>query len=327
MKKMLAILVALMLLMTAAASAESVFSFADPVLTLNMGEAQTIDLTGLELVIASEEMNGGIAIQIDIKGGGNKLMGIAANIVGEKVVFAFDGGSNVYAVQAPMAPMAAVSSLSSFDMSALNIDFEALMGSVMGSIEMDGDTIKVPYTAVNDVLEAIAPMLESVEIPGLDASQIPEVIAQLKQSNSGVNLELTLTQGEDNVSVSAKAIPVQDGTAAAEAALVVSFNQDESGLALNIEVPGQGAFYFNASPIDGDKVKVSIGGNAQGAGFDLSGIASAGEADVEFAAIDAGNAISIETMTDEQNEAFMGELMSVSAGLIGYVYTALGAAA
>lgn len=324
MKKTIAILIALMLLVTAAASAESVFSFADPVLTLNMGETQTFDLTGLELVIASEEMNGGIAVQIDINGDGNKLLGIAMNIVGDTAVFAIDGVSNVYSVQVPMG---AVSSVASLDLSSLDIDFEALVGSVLSSIEMDGDTIKVPYTAVNDVLEAIAPVLGSIEIPGLDASQVADLIAQLKQSNSGVNLEMTLTQGEDTVSVSAKAIPVQDGTAATEAALIFSFNMDESGLSLNIEVPGQGAFYFNASPIDDEKVKVNLGGNAQGAGFELSGIASSGEADVEFAALDAGNAINIESMTEEQNEAFMGELMGAAAGLIGYVYTALGAAA
>ena len=62
-------------------------------------------------------------------------------------------------------------------------------------------------------------------------------------------------------------------------------------------------------------------------GFDLTGIASSGEADVEFAALDAGSAIDINTMTDEQREALSGELMSAAAGLIGYVYTALGAAA
>lgn len=323
MKKVLAILVALMMLTAVAASAENVFSFADPVLTLNMGETQTIDLTGLELVVASEEMNGGIAAQVDINGGGNKLMGISANVVGEKVVFAIDGVSNIYSVEAPMG---AVNSFASLDLSALNIDVESLLASVMGSIEMDGNTMKIPYTAVNDILEAVAPALEGVEIPGFDASGIADSVAQLKESDSGVNLEVTYNQTETSMTFNAVAIPVQNGTAG-DPALNLGLNQDESGVALNIEVPGQGAFYFNMQPIDEEKIKVVLGGEAQGMGFDLTGIASSGEADVEFAALDAGSAIDINTMTDEQREALSGELMSAAAGLIGYVYTALGAAA
>lgn len=323
MKKVLAILIAVMLLLTAAASAESVFSFADPVLTLNTGETQTIDLTGLEVVIASEEMNGGMAIQVDVNGDGNKLLGISANVVGEKVVFAIDGVSNVYSAEIPVG---AVSGVASLDLSALNIDVEALMTTVMSSIEMDGNTIKIPYTAVNEILEALAPALEGMEIPGVDMSQLADTVAQLKQSNSGISLEVTYAEAEGGMSFSAAAIPVQDGTAG-DVALNISFEMGDSGMNARIEAPGQGAFYFNMQPVDDVKVKVNLGGEAQGMGFDLSGIASSTEADVEFAALDAGNAIDVQSMTEEQTEAFSSELMGAAMGLIGYVYGALGAAA
>ena len=57
-KKLFAILLAVMLLMTAAASAEtaSTFTFLDPVLVIDTGAgAQTFDLTGLQVKIAATE--------------------------------------------------------------------------------------------------------------------------------------------------------------------------------------------------------------------------------------------------------------------------------
>lgn len=322
MKKILCILIAALMLIASTACAETVFSFANPVLTLNMGQTQAIDLTGLELVFGAGEVDGIPAIQIDINGDGSKLAGINVNIVGDKVVFGIEGVSTTFYTNLPEA----ATNVTNLDLSGLNIDAEQLANILMSSIEVDGDTIKIPYTAVNDVLEAIAPSLEGVEIPGLDISQMKDAIAQLKQTNSGVNLEVTYTEDGGATFFAANVIPVQNGQAG-ETVLNVSFKMDASIVDFRLDAPGQVSLYFIASPVDENSKSVSLGGESNGTGFDLTGVASTREADMTFVALDAEGAVDIQSLTEEQTEAMSGELMNALGGLIGYIYGALGAAA
>lgn len=82
MKKLFAILLAVMLLMTAAASAEtpSTFTFLDPVLVIDTGAgAQTFDLTGLQVKIAATESDP-VKIRLSILGDGESLADITAQV-------------------------------------------------------------------------------------------------------------------------------------------------------------------------------------------------------------------------------------------------------
>lgn len=324
MKRILAVLMALMMLMTAAASAETVVSLADPVLTLNTGEAQTYDLTGIELAIAGSEIDGVPAAQIDINGNGSKLLGISVNVVEDKVLLSVDGVSSIYYAQLPEQVSEVTGGgldLSGLDLSAVDLDLEALLGA----IEMDGDTIRVPYTAVNDVLEAITPALSGLNIMGVDLSALSEAVAQLKESDSGITLEGTYVEGENGFSFSAAVIPVQGGEAG-ESVCNVSYNTDETGVSGSLDIPDQVSLYFSAQPTD-EKVRVSIGGEGMGMGMELSAVVSVSEADVTFTKLEADGAIDIQSLTDEQNEALIGELATAGGGLIAFVLGAMSAAA
>ena len=188
-----------------------------------------------------------------------------------------------------------------------------------------GKTV-ITLTALNDLLEGIAPAIESIDIPGADLSQFSDIVAQLKQSNSGVNLEGSYEQTDSGMSASAAVIPVMNGEAG-EAALNLDFNMDDSGLMVQIDVPGQFSGYFGAEPVDESKVKVSLGGEAQGMGLDLTGFAAYGETDAELVLLDEAGAIDVATALDGSDQTLMMELMGAVAGAYGYFTGALGAAA
>ena len=323
MKKLIAILTALLMLAMCAASAETVV-IADPVVKVDTGSPMTLDLTGLELAVTAGEAGGVPAVQIDINGNGSKLMGAAVNVIGNKAVFAFDGGSNVYSVEIPAEALQTVNNL---DLSKLNIDTDALMNTIMNGVELTDNSIKVPYTTINDVLEMLAPALSDVEIPGLDVNELISAVAQLKESNSGISLEGTYEQDGSDVSANVSAIPVQNGVAG-EAAINVSVEMGDDGMGFSIEVPGQAELYFALSPADDNTVGIALGGNADGQSFDLTAVIKMVESDVTLTAIaGAENAIDVQTMTSEQSEALTNEFSKAASGLMGYLFSALGAAA
>lgn len=323
MKKLLAILVALLMLAAAVASAEESFTFADPVLTLNMGETQTVDLTGFEIEIAGGQTGDVVAVQINLKGNGDTLMTINGNVVDSRFVFAIEGMSRTFYVDIPEQ----AANVQNFDLSGLDIDVEALMTNVLGSIEMDGDTMKIPYTAINDILEAFAPALDGMEIPGMEDTKFSDIVAQLKESDSGVSLKGSFTQAdESSMSVAAEIIPVQGGVEG-DSVLNLGFDMDDSGMMVQIEVPGQFSGYFSAAPIDDAKTQVSIGGEADGMGGDLTGVVYVGQSDVELVLLDASGAVDFQELAENGDEALMTELQGAASGLIQYFFGALAAAA
>ncbi len=322
MKKLLAILVALLMIAAAAASAEGTFTFADPVITLNMGEAQTIDLTGFEIEVVGGKAGDVVAAQINLSGDGEKLAAFNLNIIGSKILIGIEGVSKTFYVELPEQ----VTGMASMDLSGLNIDFEALTTTVLSSIEMDGNTIRIPYTAVNEVLEAIAPAIESVEIPGADLSQFSGIVAQLKESNSGITLEGSFEQAGDKMSVSAAVIPVMNGQAG-ESVANLGFDADDAGLMVKLDVPGKFSGYFGAQPVDESKYRISVGGEAEGMGADLTGVASYSETDAELVLLDEASAIDVATLAESDDQALMIELMGGIGGLYQYFAGALGAAA
>lgn len=321
MKKIVALMVALMMLIASAACAESII-IADPVITLNMGGEQVIDLTGLQLSIATGEANGNPALQIDVSGNGSKLMGISANVTGEALVFAVDGVSGTYCVPLE-AIMSQMNVSTNMDLSSLDIDVNALMTAIQNGVEFDGTNFRVPYTTVNEVLEIVAPAMASIEIPGVDMAEFTDGVAQLKESNSGITLEGSFAQDGDNMSAALNLIPVQNGEAGA-AAMTMNADMGDNGISVVVDIPGQANLYLKAAPTESGTVAVSVGGNASGMSFDFSCIVGASDADVAFQALDAANAQNVLELTEAQQQQLLGELQGAVGGLIGYVMGALG---
>ena len=317
MKKLLAIVVALMMLVAVTASAETVIKIADPVMVVNLEEAQTIDLTGLVISIAGGLVDEIPAARVEILNGDQLLLGFDANIA-DKVLLTIDGVSGVYSVAIPEQ----AASVASLDLSGLDIDLDALMSSVMDAVEIDGNTIRIPYTAVNEILEAIAPAVEKLEVPGADLSGFADAIADMKANNSGITLEGTYEETDDGFSLAASLIPVQNGEAADEAAKL-SVNMDGDSITAKVEVPGQATFAFTMVPTDDDMLLVTINVEAEGQNVELKFKLSSTEADVTLKALDGSNAIDLQNMTDEQQQQFMGELYQAAGGLLGFAMSVL----
>ena len=320
MKKIVAILLALCLMTLCAASAETVLSIADPVISVDLGETQTIDLTGLTLNIAVGEVDGALALRVDFLNNGSKLYGLDANVVDEKVVIAFDGVSQTYSASMPELP-----SVSDFDVSSLNIDTDALVETIMTQAEFDGDSIRVPYTAVNEVLEALVPALEGVEIPGVDLSEMSDMVSQLKASDSGVNLEIGYAQTEAGFSGSVVATLVENGEAG-EVVLTAQAALEDNAADVTLDVPQVGTLYCTTHT-SGDEIALVLGVTSSEMSGNFSGVVSMRSENVTFAQLDAANAIDVESLTSEQTESLGMELMGAASGLIGFVFGALDAAA
>ncbi len=316
MKKILALLIALMMLALPMASAETVFTFADPVLKLNMGEEQTIDLTGLELVLAAGELdNDSIGLKLSINGE-EPLFCLKAMVIDNQLILTADGLSNTYFVVLPER----VQNIQNFELPE-NIDLEAVIDTVVNGIEMDGDTIRVPYNVINDALSQLVPALKDVEIPGVDMNDFADNVNKLIESNSGITLEGTYNETDGGMDVAAKAFLVQNGEASADPAFNLTLSLGEN-ISLTIDVADVGSFSFS---VVGDQV--TIAASAEGQSFSLTGKVGTREEDVAVENLDAVNALDLQNLTDEEQEQLGSELMNAADGLITYFSSAMGDAA
>ena len=320
MKKILALLIALMMLALPMASAETVFTFADPVLKLNMGEEQTIDLTGLELVLAAGELdNDSIGLKLSINGE-EPLFCLKAMVIDNQLILTADGLSNTYFVVLPER----VQNIQNFELPE-NIDLEAVIDTVVNGIEMDGDTIRVPYNVINDALSQLEPALKDVEIPGVDmndfADNVNKLIESNSESNSGITLEGTYNETDGGMDVAAKAFLVQNGEASADPAFNLTLSLGEN-ISLTIDVADVGSFSFS---VVGDQVTIAASANGQS--FSLTGKVGTREEDVAVENLDAVNALDLQNLTDEEQEQLGSELMNAAGGLITYFSGAMGDAA
>ena len=318
MKKLFALLLALMMLALPFASAEQAFTFSDPVIVVNMGEEMTIDLTGLQLLIAAGQVGEIPAVQIDINGDGQKLYGISMNITQTEALVALDGVSQVLKVAIPEA----ATSAANLDLSGLDIDMDALMETLMNGIQVEDDTITVPYTTVNELLAQVLLAFEGMEIPGVDTTQLTEAAEELLASNSGVTLVGSYTQDEDgSMAVAGEAYLVQDGEVQEESLCSLGLAIVGEAVTISLDVKDMGSFGL---VIDGEQITISA--DVMGTSFSLTGKVGSTEADVEFVELDGTDAIDANAMTEEQSEQLSNELMAGASDLINYVYSALGAA-
>lgn len=326
MKKMVAILVALMLLALPFASAESVFYFADPTLKMNAGgENMSFDLTGMELCVAANQVGENVVAKLFVTGGGETLFAIDLNVAGYTVLLTATGLSSVLSFTVPEEALQSVMSASSG--AGIQIPdevMEKVTNIITQSIQMDeqNGTIRIPYTAVNDVLTEILPYVDLSSIPNANADEIIAKIEELKQANSGVDLVGSFSSEDNgNFALEFSAYPVQDGTAAETAVINVSTASADGNFTLLVDVGGQGS--LNISLIDG---LLTVALNAPGTQFELTGKPGSRDADVELVQLDGSNAIDITQLSEEDTTKLGQELMMGASGLINYLYSALGAA-
>lgn len=354
MKKLLAVLLAVLLLGSATAFADTatVFTLSDPTVAVNMGgEEMNIDLAGLELAVAPI-MEGEVpGAALNIYGKGELLLAAAARVLGDRVLLDMEGLSNSYYAAIPdVASMAGSMDLSGIDVDALT---EIVMGSIEMETEGDTTTFKVPYTAVNQILEAVLPVLKEVDIEGvdLDLSEVEEMLAQFKETNSGINVEGTVKETDTGASVAVQTHLVQNGEAAELplSACTVDLDQSEAGLtfaaslfvadedsgsllnmvtvnaeigaAVNVNVALMEGMANISFVYDFATGLVTINVNAEGVDATLTCTVSVGEGEITVVpAGDPSTAINLEELTEEQVEQASTELTQATAYLVGFLY-------
>ena len=192
MKKLLAILLALLMLgsVTAFAEENECFSMREIHFVLDGEEPVDLDLAGLELrfgTFGTEDKEDGLAL--NILGGGELLFRAQAEEAeNDAVLLSADGLSHSYLLPLSMFEDIDVEEDEEVE---IELDWEPLLEAVLSKLEVTpqgaGIHFVLPYEASQELLDELAAQLstdEVVHIEGLD-----ELIAQLRESQSGIALE------------------------------------------------------------------------------------------------------------------------------------------
>ena len=247
MKKLIAVILAVLLLGSAVAFAESApaLDMKDPVLEITKeGETALIDLNGLTLRVGALEVEDESYVVLNILGNDELLFRAAACGRDGRVLIAADSLSHSLSVPLVAASESAPAAAEEAGEEQSSLA-DALLAKLMESAEVgfDGDaiTFHVPYTATNDLLREMLPMLKSVP----NAEELLAQLDELEAQGNGFELNGTLSMTE-GLHIVLGVTPVSEGTAADSAAfqLRLDANKSDDGLdfvaALSVPAAGEG---------------------------------------------------------------------------------------
>lgn len=214
MKKIFALILALLLLGSTFACAESTnaLTISDPILDMTTdGQNVTLNFEGLTLRFAAVSVDEKPVVVADVLGNGDVLFSAAAQIDGRHVLLTATGLSHSYGVDLPGEGEASLSVDFQLDSSVI----ESLMAQA--EIGMDGTniTFHLPYTAVNGLLKEILPQLE--QIP--NSEELLGQLEELEKNDSGVNIDGFVSMSFDRGQLSIT--PVENGQAAEQPAAIL----------------------------------------------------------------------------------------------------------
>ena len=219
MKKLIAVILAVLLLGSAAAFAEAApaLELKDPVLDFTAsGETVRLDLSGLTLrvgVLGEEEEDA--CLVLNLLGADKPLLTAALRMDGERVLLAADGFSHSYAL--PVAGTSAALSPAGADGEGPDLDalVSALTEKVLSQAEigMEGDaiTFRLPYTAVSELLRELVPLMGSAP----NAEGLQEALDEMEASGESVELSGSVS-GNGGVHAELNVTPVSGGTLLSE---------------------------------------------------------------------------------------------------------------
>lgn len=190
MKKLLAILLALLMLgsVTAFAEGNECFSLRDIHLVLDGEEAIDLDLAGLELRFGALGEDG---LVLNIFGGEELLFRAQAEeLEDDTLLLSADGLSHSYLL--PLSMLGDIDAEEDEDEAVeIELDWEPLLEAVLSKLEVTpqgaGIHFVLPYEASQELLDELASQLSTVEVVQIDG--LDELVAQLHESQSGIALE------------------------------------------------------------------------------------------------------------------------------------------
>lgn len=240
MKKLIAVILAVLLLGSAVAYAEAapVLDLKDPVLEVAFdGETGRIDLAGLTLRFGVLGEGDEACLILNILGGDELLLRAAARMDGGRVLLAADGLSHTYATALPAAEF--MGSSGKEEESPVAGLMETLMSQAEIGTEGEATTFRLPYTAVNDLLRELLPMLDKVP----NAEELIAEFGEMEAQGQGFELNGSVTMS-GGFHLKLDVTPVGNGEAAPEPArrLLVDLEQLEDGadFFLTLLAPSEG---------------------------------------------------------------------------------------
>lgn len=234
MKKLIAVILAVLLLGSAAAFAEAApaLELKDPVLDFTAsGEAVRLDLSGLTLrvgVLGEEEEDA--CLVLNLLGADKPLLTAALRMDGERVLLAADGLSHSYAL--PVAGTSAALSPAGADGEGPDLDalVSALTEKVLSKVEigMEGDviTFRLPYTAFNELLRELFLLIGDA----LNVENLQEALDEIEASGESGEFSGSVSLS-DGIHVVLDITPVENGELISEdmSRLLFDLDRSESG--------------------------------------------------------------------------------------------------
>lgn len=179
------------------------------------GQNISLNFENLELVLAFIEDDN--TFIVNIFDADRLLLSGTGKLEGNRLYFTVGGLSHTYCAEIDLEDSSAVPAISGFSLSEEQI--QAIVEPLMAQLEISqhGTTtsFRLPHTATTQLLEQLLPLFE--QIPTLDSDTLGELegaIAQMKDTDSGIELNGVFTISDSTFSGVANVLVVNDGVAA-----------------------------------------------------------------------------------------------------------------
>lgn len=262
MKKVFAIVLALMLLTASVALAETatVLTLTDPLLTVTQnGETESIDMTGLEVALAAGNAGGEVpTVELNVANGSEVLLSGAMQVQPTGLLVQLDGMSAPLAAEIPSGGEMAASAVAGLfeqlpQMGGLKlpaftgVDIPKLglisMVQMLGATGDDSSvTFELPYEMTNMLLSQLMQFKDAVpEEAQQYTSVIFDTIEQMQASNSGFALSGSCVDQGESETLSVDIFPVSEGVTAEASAVTISLTSAQNQINLDVvaHVDGQ----------------------------------------------------------------------------------------
>ena len=271
MKKIIALLLSLMMLLGMAAFAEEEL---DPALvccisnivieaTTN-GETTAMNLEGLETYL-SLDTSDGLALVAQAFNGDDSLLLALAKVVGTQMHFSIEGMDKTYVADVPnlqgqdtaglgesirpMLPALLDLQLPMIDVGSLpKLDLVPVVSMVGAQTEGDITTFSMPSEIIDALLDQILEALKGTEtsVPGME--QALAMLEQLRASGMSVALSGQVVNAADKQTTTLDIYPVTNGQTAESAVMTLTLTSAEDDLTLAVDV-NNGAQVMNVAQL------------------------------------------------------------------------------
>ena len=259
MKKIIALLLSLMLLLSMAAFAEEAL---DPALVCCLsniviesttnGETTAVNLEGLETYL-SVDTSDGLALVAQAFNGDDSLLLAVAKVVGSQLHFGIDGLDKTYVADIPnlqgldtagmgdslrpMLPALLSLELPMIDVGSLpKLDLVPIVSMVGAQTEGDITTFSVPSQLIDSLLDQILEAVKGMDIsvPGME--QAVAMLEQVRASGMSIALSGQVVNTADAQTTTLDIYPVTGGQTAEAALLTLTLTSAQDDLTLAVDM-------------------------------------------------------------------------------------------